>query len=557
MTVLAIKPFKIDTLFLPDGSSIPAGTKKTRLLLPGLTEYPEAGVACSREISCAMNLFRTWAPVNIAGVDVFINKQSVLKRLGIPFSLFLKFLDEGKLGSHLEKVKQRYDQARMLIKTITACDCPPKQLLAIIRRAHAILSSHTHSTNAYALLEDGYLAGQNATQYRILRKSHTFTIIRKKRCEISAFEGLAERTTVILKKAPFSLTVEAHRSHKELQQEHSILSAIHNDLKKKSLPFTGLPKHKCEYITVTTGPLQVFPALLMRYCRGGDLKKHIVSGCLHKRGTAKRWTKQLIQGLHTLHTVVRVVHRDIKPANIFVNNDGDVQFGDFGFSHKVDNISLSFRTKGTPGYVCGILVLNKKAVYRKLTDDEIAQKLHYQEKKEDSQRVIKSIDIYGLAITIIEMLLGISHGSFVSFFFEKVIEEGTEEELLQIIKILDKGITESTITEIRTILRVPSEESIMKQSFQEDVKRLQEKFLMNDDDIIKGMKLILKGKSEGQIICSLYKTKLKKFFCFSNEQMRCLYKMLSKDPLLRPTIEKVAEVFEVDVSSCELHEEMR
>ena len=79
--------------------------------------------------------------------------------------------------------------------------------------------------------------------------------------------------------------------------------------------------------------------IYMEYMPGGS-----VSGLLKQYGpftenlTAK-FTKQILQGLHYLHTQ-KVVHRDLKCANILVASNGTVKIADFGASRLVENFAL-------------------------------------------------------------------------------------------------------------------------------------------------------------------------------------------------------------------------
>jgi glycogen synthase kinase 3 beta len=51
-------------------------------------------------------------------------------------------------------------------------------------------------------------------------------------------------------------------------------------------------------------------------------------------GDIKRYTKEILNGLHSMHSL-RIVHRDLKPENILIKN-GQVKICDMGSSKFID-----------------------------------------------------------------------------------------------------------------------------------------------------------------------------------------------------------------------------
>ena len=79
--------------------------------------------------------------------------------------------------------------------------------------------------------------------------------------------------------------------------------------------------------------------LLIQSC----LSRFIVKSPEVKLKVIKTWCKQILQGLHYLHTQEPpIIHRDIKTENIFINGttEGEVKIGDLGLAtFCIDKIS--------------------------------------------------------------------------------------------------------------------------------------------------------------------------------------------------------------------------
>jgi translation initiation factor 2-alpha kinase 4 len=134
------------------------------------------------------------------------------------------------------------------------------------------------------------------------------------------------------------------------------------------------------------------------------LKEYIMSNGLDDDINNKiNFIKQIIQGLKYIHEQ-NIIHRDIKPDNIFILNN-TAKIGDFGLSKKLTNNDTNSYTN------IKLLELksehnNKEIVPFQLTD-YIGTGI-YIAPEIDSGFYNKSIDIYALGITFIELLLNVN-----------------------------------------------------------------------------------------------------------------------------------------------------
>ncbi|KAK4492386.1 hypothetical protein RD792_003191 [Penstemon davidsonii] len=75
--------------------------------------------------------------------------------------------------------------------------------------------------------------------------------------------------------------------------------------------------------------------IITEFLCSGSLRQHLEKhGKVKNVETIKNWGRQILQGLHYLHTQYPcIIHRDLKCDNIFVNIEkGEVKIGDFGLS---------------------------------------------------------------------------------------------------------------------------------------------------------------------------------------------------------------------------------
>ncbi|KAK5120337.1 hypothetical protein LTR85_006276 [Meristemomyces frigidus] len=91
------------------------------------------------------------------------------------------------------------------------------------------------------------------------------------------------------------------------------------------------------------------------YCTGGSLRTLMRANPPTRRGFEEQFlvpiARELAIAIKSVHDI-GVIHRDIKCANVYVNEEGDIQLGDFGIVGDVDDGSSKRRTiVGTPHYL--------------------------------------------------------------------------------------------------------------------------------------------------------------------------------------------------------------
>ena len=109
----------------------------------------------------------------------------------------------------------------------------------------------------------------------------------------------------------------------------------------------------CAYIVRSRGAYfdQGSISLIMEYMDGGTLSDATqVLGRWQEEDLAAV-TGMLVDGLHYLHSVVKVVHRDIKPSNVLLNTSGLAKLSDFGVSGQLMDASKCHSWVGTVTYM--------------------------------------------------------------------------------------------------------------------------------------------------------------------------------------------------------------
>lgn len=96
--------------------------------------------------------------------------------------------------------------------------------------------------------------------------------------------------------------------------------------------------------------------IVMEYCRGGDLRKHISekaqSGSYFSEDEVMMWFVQIVLALKYIHSE-KVLHRDLKTSNIFLGEGRTkVKLGDFGIARVLEQtLDAAVTMVGTPYYM--------------------------------------------------------------------------------------------------------------------------------------------------------------------------------------------------------------
>jgi serine/threonine protein kinase len=417
MICIVQQPHPISKVCFPDGAIISAGKDKLRLSLPGLKDFPEAAIACTKRTSCFSALCGKWGVININGINVILNKRSLRKRIFLSFDKLKTLISEGGLQQYIQLVRTRYNIARM--STLIIKLYPDKQSLLeqAIAQATYILSQTSDScyrtigTNNTLVWVKGnkQLVKFGSKKITVFSQSPHIPLIKNNGRHILSIVNVVNQTVWVVKRSENAYL----RDH-----EYHIFNHIVQQIKERNLPRIGLPRSACKSTTLLTKPRNPSHALLIKYCSGGSLEKHIWSFfAAPGQEQLTLWIHQLMQGLYTLHVDLKVVHRDIKPENVFINKNKKARFGDLGLTHLLKNNDRCIEYTGTPRYTCDMLERQEKSYWRKISDIDVARQ---QSDPHIAQQVIKAIDIYAFGVTIMEMFIGTLRGAFISNFIELI-----------------------------------------------------------------------------------------------------------------------------------------
>lgn len=95
--------------------------------------------------------------------------------------------------------------------------------------------------------------------------------------------------------------------------------------------------------------------IVMEYCEGGDLKKHLfkfqkIKSTYFPEDIIWKYFIELCLGLNELHKR-NILHRDLKSMNIFLNCENKIKIGDLGIAKVVNKSGFAHTFIGTPYYL--------------------------------------------------------------------------------------------------------------------------------------------------------------------------------------------------------------
>eukprot|EP00928_Gymnodinium_smaydae_P022667 TRINITY_DN18968_c0_g1_i1.p1 TRINITY_DN18968_c0_g1~~TRINITY_DN18968_c0_g1_i1.p1 ORF type:complete len:399 (+),score=84.76 TRINITY_DN18968_c0_g1_i1:68-1198(+) len=143
------------------------------------------------------------------------------------------------------------------------------------------------------------------------------------------FKAMVAGRFMAVKKIPLDLSL----SQKAAEKETSALLAEINTLKRLKHPrivrYHGCIRHDAEEDQALLIFLEFMPS--------GSIKAVLDKFGPYGLGLARKYTKQILEGLEFLHSE-RIVHRDVKGANILIDAQGDAKLADFGASGELESL---------------------------------------------------------------------------------------------------------------------------------------------------------------------------------------------------------------------------
>ena len=87
---------------------------------------------------------------------------------------------------------------------------------------------------------------------------------------------------------------------------------------------------------------------VIEFLSGGNLQQFLSAKRKFKPERVLYYSLQILEGLHYLHTQIKIIYRDLKPENVLLDQNGNAKLSDFGLS-KFGMAALTFC--GTPEYM--------------------------------------------------------------------------------------------------------------------------------------------------------------------------------------------------------------
>ena len=100
--------------------------------------------------------------------------------------------------------------------------------------------------------------------------------------------------------------------------------------------------------------------IFMEFAPNGSLTSKLKNGPLPEH-EAKKWFRQITEGIYFMHKELRICHRDIKTDNILLDANNNAKLCDYGFAREVSERDGVSRTLcGTAPYYCPEMIENGK-----------------------------------------------------------------------------------------------------------------------------------------------------------------------------------------------------
>lgn len=190
--------------------------------------------------------------------------------------------------------------------------------------------------------------------------------------------------------------------------------------------------------------------IIMDFVQGENLKTVVSSSGPQAQDTVVSWGVKLCDVLTYLHGK-GIVYRDMKPANIMLSPDGNIKLIDFGIAREYkENASEDTTALGTEGY---------------------AAPEQYEGKGQTDART----DVYGMGITLFQLLTGVNPSSYQENIFSIRLQNPN------LSSGLDKIILKCTNKDPRK--RYQSTEELKKALL--NYRKLDDKFLKKQKKVIK------------------------------------------------------------------------
>lgn len=190
--------------------------------------------------------------------------------------------------------------------------------------------------------------------------------------------------------------------------------------------------------------------IIMDFVQGENLKTVVASSGPQAQDTVVSWGVKLCDVLTYLHGK-GIVYRDMKPANIMLSPDGNIKLIDFGIAREYkENASEDTTALGTEGY---------------------AAPEQYEGKGQTDART----DVYGMGITLFQLLTGVNPSSYQENIFSIRLQNPN----------LSSGLD-------KIILKCTNKDPKRRYQSTEELKRALLNYRKLDDKFLKKQKKVIK-----------------------------------------------------------------